>query len=94
MARRRNNSYVIPAAAPAMDDFKGRIMAEEGYQVNPAKPNEVKYEVANDLGVPLNSDYNGELTTKNAGKVGGHIGGKMVQEMIRMAQEEIAKNNS
>ena len=40
--------------------------------------NRFKYEVANELGVPLKQGYNGDLTSKQAGS----IGGEMVKRMI------------
>ena len=42
----------------------------------------MKHEVANELGITLNKDYNGNLSSKDA----GHIGGNMVKKMIE-AQE-------
>lgn len=42
-----------------------------------------KEEVASELGVPLKDGYNGDLTSKQAGS----IGGEMVKKMI-MKQEE------
>lgn len=45
-----------------------------------------KEEVASELGVPLKDGYNGELTSKQAGS----IGGEMVKKMI-MKQEEQMK---
>ena len=45
-----------------------------------------KEEVASELGVPLNDGYNGDLTSKQAGS----IGGEMVKKMI-MKQEEQMK---
>ena len=45
-----------------------------------------KEEVASELGVPLKDGYNGDLTSKQAGS----IGGEMVQKMI-MKQEEQMK---
>ena len=42
----------------------------------------MKQEVANELGITLNKGYNGNLTSKDA----GHIGGNMVKKMIE-AQE-------
>ena len=45
-----------------------------------------KEEVASDLGVPLKDGYNGDLTSKQAGS----IGGEMVKKMI-MKQEEQMK---
>ena len=46
-----------------------------------------KEEVASELGVPLKDGYNGDLTSKQAGS----IGGEMVKKMI-MKQEEQMKN--
>jgi len=45
--------------------------------------NRFKYEVANELGVPLKQGYNGDLTSKQNGSVGG----EMVKRMIK-AQEQ------
>ena len=48
--------------------------------------NRFKQEVASEIGVPLKDGYNGELTSKQAGS----IGGEMVKKMI-MKQEEQMK---
>ena len=45
-----------------------------------------KEEVASELGVPLKDGYNGDLTSKQAGS----IGGEMVKQMI-MRQEQQMK---
>ena len=45
-----------------------------------------KEEVASELGVPLKDGYNGDLTSRQAGS----IGGEMVKKMI-MKQEEQMK---
>jgi hypothetical protein len=66
-------------------------MRNEGYNVT--RPEEVKYEVARSLGIPLNPVYNGGLQTEDAGKIGGQIGGRMVREMVRMAQRHLAESN-
>ena len=42
----------------------------------------MKQEVASELGITLNKGYNGNLSSKDA----GHIGGNMVRKMIE-AQE-------
>lgn len=73
-----------------MQAFKADVMKREGYTVNPNRPDDVKYEVAKELGVPLYPGNNGQLTTESAGQVGGKIGGSMVRELIRLAQEQIA----
>ena len=39
-----------------------------------------KYEVASELGVPLTDGYNGNLTSKQNGSVGGYMVKKMIEE--------------
>lgn len=51
--------------------------------------NRFKMEVANELGVPLKQGYNGDLTSKQNGSVGG----EMVRRMIR-AQEQAMSGQS
>ena len=34
---------------------------------------DMKHEVANELGITLNQGYNGELSSKDAGRVGGNM---------------------
>ena len=38
-----------------------------------------KYEVASELGVPLTDGYNGNLTSKQNGSVGGYMVKKMIE---------------
>ena len=44
----------------------------------------MKQEVANELGITLNKGYNGNLSSKDA----GHIGGQMVRKMIEDYQRQ------
>ena len=39
-----------------------------------------KYEVASELGVPLSDGYNGYLTSRQNGSVGGYMVKKMIEE--------------
>ena len=39
-----------------------------------------KYEVASELGVPLSDGYNGDLTSRQNGSVGGFMVKKMIEE--------------
>ncbi|MFU1795210.1 alpha/beta-type small acid-soluble spore protein [Paenibacillus azoreducens] len=86
---RRNRKYAVPGAERGMQTFKAEVMRREGYDVDPNRPDDVKYEVAKELGVPLKSGGNGDLTTESVGHVGGKIGGSMVREMIRLAQQQM-----
>ena len=45
-----------------------------------------KYEVASELGVPLKDGYNGDLTSRQNGSVGG----QMVQKMIEAQEKQMA----
>ena len=45
-----------------------------------------KFEAANEIGVPLKQGYNGDLTSRENGSVGG----EMVRQMIRRQEEEMA----
>jgi len=45
-----------------------------------------KYEVANEIGVPLKKGYNGDLTSFQNGSVGGY----MVKKMIEAQERQMA----
>ena len=47
-----------------------------------------KHEVANELGVNLKQGYNGDLTSREAGS----IGGMMVKKMIEAREQSMSKN--
>lgn len=74
-----------------LSQFKGRVMKAKGYKVDNNNPDDVKYEVAKEQGIPLDEGYNGQLTSRQAGKVGGPIGGNIVKKMINMAKEQMTK---
>ena len=42
-----------------------------------------KYEVASEIGVPLTDGYNGDLTSKQNGSVGGYMVKKMIEAQER-----------
>lgn len=75
----------------SLNELKGSVMKAKGYDVNQSDPDAVKYEVAQEQNVPLKKGYNGQLTSEQAGKVGGPIGGNMVKEMVKMAQEQMTR---
>ena len=47
--------------------------------------NKFKMEVANEVGVNLKQGYNGDLTSRQAGTIGGN----MVKKMIHQAESEM-----
>ncbi len=48
--------------------------------------NNMKYEIANELGVNLKQGYNGDLTSRDA----GYIGGYMVKRMIEQHERQMS----
>lgn len=40
-----------------------------------------KYEVASEVGVNLKNGYNGDLSSKDAGRIGGNMVRKMIQQV-------------
>ena len=49
--------------------------------------NRFKYEVASEVGVNLKDGYNGDISARDAGK----IGGQMVRKMIKQAEDNMTK---
>lgn len=84
---RRNRKILVPEARDGLNQLKQKVVEEKGHQIN--SPEEAKFEVAEDVGVPLKKGYNGTLTAKEAGKVGGNMGGSMVRELIKIAQNNL-----
>jgi small acid-soluble spore protein D (minor alpha/beta-type SASP) len=80
MARR--NKILVPEARQGLDQLKAKV-------VHSQTPEQAKFEAAQEVGVPLKAGYNGRLTSVEAGKVGGRLGGSMVRELVKMAQENM-----
>ena len=49
---------------------------------------QMKTEVANELGINLKQGYNGDLTSKQAGSIGGEI----VKRLIQQAENQMSNN--
>lgn len=49
----------------------------------------MKFEVANELGINLKQGDNGSLTSREA----GYIGGYMVKKLVDMASKQVGGNN-
>lgn len=45
-----------------------------------------KKEVAEKMGIPFNADYNGNILSRDAGRIGGQIGGQMVRKMVETVE--------
>ena len=65
-------------------------MTNSNYKVVPEARealNKFKYEVANEVGVNLKDGYNGDLTSRDAGRIGGN----MVKKLIETAERQMIK---
>lgn len=49
----------------------------------------MKYEIASQVGVNLKQGYNGDISARDAGKVGGNI----TKKLIQMAESQLAGGN-
>ncbi|RHW36284.1 small acid-soluble spore protein [Lysinibacillus yapensis] len=85
MARRNRNKILVPEARQGLDELKAKVAGT-------TDPERAKFEIAEEVGVPLKEGYNGKLTSEQAGKVGGRLGGSMVKELVKMAQENLRNN--
>jgi hypothetical protein len=94
MSRRPNRRrLLIPEARRGVEEFKASVMNQVlGSEIE--QPDAVKLEVARQLDIPLKKEDNGEIRAKDAGKIGGVIGGNMVKEMIRLAQQSLVRPKS
>lgn len=64
-------------------------MANNNHKVVPQASSaldKMKYEIASQVGVNLKNGYNGDLTSRDAGKVGGNI----TKKLIEMAEKQLA----
>ncbi len=48
--------------------------------------NNMKYEIARELGINLKQGYNGDLTSRE----NGYVGGYMVKRLIQQAEQQMA----
>jgi hypothetical protein len=82
MGRRRKP--LVPDARQGLDLLKARLQ-------NVLDPEEAKYRAADSLHIPLKPGYNGHLRADDAGRIGGRLGGSMVKELVRAAQEKMVQ---
>ncbi|WP_416148655.1 small, acid-soluble spore protein, alpha/beta type [Salipaludibacillus sp. HK11] len=78
----RRNKILVPGAREVLDQLKARL-------INVPNSTTAKYEVAKEQGIQFNKGDNGNIKARDAGKVGGSIGGNMVREMVKMAEHEL-----
>ncbi|CAM3729855.1 small, acid-soluble spore protein, alpha/beta type [Alicyclobacillus pomorum] len=94
MARRRKRRLLVPEAGDALERLKQSVVVEKlngtatvprGEVDNPAR------EAAKSIGIPYKTGDNGDMKAREAGAIGGQIGGSMVKRLIQLAKQELAK---
>lgn len=78
---------MVPNARTGLDALKARV-------ADVTDPDQAKYEVARELHVPLSDGYNGQLSSHDAGRIGGRLGGSMVKEMIKMGMQAVQNRSN
>ena len=89
-----NNKILVPKAREGLNKLKVDVMKQQGYHVLDDHPDNIKFEIADELGIPLSKENNGQITARNAGKIGGSIGGNMVKEMVKTAQQQMVNSQN
>lgn len=77
-----NNNQNNNQAANNQSGTKNGGMVPEAKQAL----NNMKYEIAGELGIDLKQGYNGDLPSRQA----GYIGGYMVKRLIEQAEKQMA----
>jgi len=76
-----------------MDRLKCEVVKDRGVVADGVNctlnPNDIKYAVAKQENIPLQNGDNGDLTTRQVGRIGGQMGGSMVRRLIEMAQQQL-----
>ncbi|MFZ3589488.1 small, acid-soluble spore protein, alpha/beta type [Bacillus sp. DJP31] len=83
----RGRKTLVPEARDGLNKLKVKVMNENGFSIH--EHNQAKIEMAKEEGITLKEGYNEQLTSREAGRVGGAIGGKMVSELVEMAKSQL-----
>ena len=60
----------------AKNNINKKLVTESIYALD-----KFKYEVANEVGVNLKDGYNGDISSRDAGRIGGNMVKKMIQQV-------------
>ena len=80
----RRKKILVEDARTELNHLKAKVAGSKNHK-------EAKFEVAKEVGVPLTKGYNGQMTAKQAGKIGGYLGGNMVKTLVKMTRENLNK---
>jgi hypothetical protein len=91
LSRRRGRKLLNPESREALNQWQVKWLQEEqGTKATDRR--DLPAEVAHQLNIPYNLDGNGEMTAKEAGKIGGVIGGQTVKKLIETSLLSFTRN--
>lgn len=90
------NNMSNPGTTPAGAGSTGSTGRSNRVNVPEARAalDQYKYEVANEIGVPLKQGYNGDLTSAQNGYVGGYMVKKMIEAQEKMMANQQNQNQT
>lgn len=100
----RRKRLLVPGAEDAMAQLKAQVIADQTTASKGRTSSSVRSatsspqndasvgQVAANLGIPYAED-NADLTARQAGKIGGQIGGPMVKRLISLAEQQLQQNS-
>jgi small acid-soluble spore protein D (minor alpha/beta-type SASP) len=93
MARRRKRRLLVPEAREALERLKQSVVVEKmsGTAAPVERVENPARLAAQSVGIPYNARDNGDMKARDAGTIGGHIGGSMVKRLIEIAEQELAQ---
>jgi small acid-soluble spore protein D (minor alpha/beta-type SASP) len=94
MARRRKRRLLVPEAREALERLKQSVVVEKLNDTAAASRGRVENSArvaAKSVGIPYKTGDNGDMKARDAGTIGGHIGGPMVKRLIEIAKQELVK---
>ena len=70
-----------PTARPILRLSLIHIYSSSSSKANKQALSQLKNEVASELGITLKQGYNGDITSREAGRIGGNITRRVIEEM-------------
>ncbi|SFI95757.1 small, acid-soluble spore protein, alpha/beta type [Thermoflavimicrobium dichotomicum] len=90
MARRKKRQPLVPEARQELDQLQVKLI-NQALGTQAKNPEEMKMEMAKQLGILYNQQGNEDMKAKDAGKIGGAIGGQLVKKLVQMSLDALSR---
>ena len=84
-----NNYHITQEVKDMANNNSNRSVVPEAKEAL----NKFKYEVASEVGVNLKQGYNGDLSARDAGRIGGQMVKKLIQQAENQMKQFLFRNN-